>query len=146
MSSSSSQVSVTRRRLTTIGAFALAVATAATLATAPASAAPRPVQDYKGFIVSPARTQISFTYSPTGFVSGTRNQHEARSGLSIAKLSIAGSVCTHGTPADKARASEMIRTSSHTIASQLCRKFPQSISATARTYGLRNTHSNAHWG
>ena len=146
MSSSSSQVSVTRRRLTTTGAFALAVATAATLATAPASAAPRPVQDYKGFIVSPARTQISFTYSPTGFVAGTRNQHEARPGLSIVKLYIADYVFKHGTPADKARASEMIRTSSDAIASQLYRKYPQSISATARTYGLRNTHSNAHWG
>src|SRR5699024_11531058 len=77
MSSSSSQASVIRRRLATTGAFALAVATAATLATAPASAAPRPVQDPQGFIVSPARTQISFTYSPTGFVAGTRNQHRS---------------------------------------------------------------------
>src|SRR5699024_4522700 len=127
-------------------AFALAVATAATLATAPASAAPRPVQDPQGFIVSPARTQISFTYSPTGFVAGTRNQHEARPGPSTVKHDIADYVFKHGTPADKARASEMIRTSSDAIASQLYRKYPQSISSTARTYGLRNTHANAHWG
>lgn len=145
MSSSSSQASVTRR-LTTTGAVALAVATAATLATAPASAAPRPVQDSKGFIVSPARTQISFTYSPTGFVAGTRNQHEARPGLSIVKLYIADYVFTHGTPADKARASEMIRTSNDAIASQLYRKYPQSVSATARTYGRDFTVSANTWG
>lgn len=145
MSSSFSQASTTRR-LTTTGAVALAVTTATTLATAPASAAPRPVQDPQGSIVSPARTQISFTHSPTGFIAGTRNQHEARPGLSIVKLYIADYVFKHGTPADKARASEMIRTSSDAIASQLYRKYPQSIAATARTYGLRNTHSNAHWG
>ncbi|UJL48509.1 hypothetical protein FE382_00910 [Corynebacterium diphtheriae] len=62
MSPSSSQASTTRR-LTT-GTVALAVATAATLATAPAFTAPRPVQDPQGFIVSSARTQISFTHSP----------------------------------------------------------------------------------
>ncbi len=55
MSSSSSQASTTRR-LTTTGAVALAVDTAATLATAPAFAASRPVQDPRVFIVSPART------------------------------------------------------------------------------------------
>ena len=144
MSSSSSQDAVPRH-LTTTGAVALTVATAATLATAPASAAPRPVQDSKGFIVSPARTQISFTYSPTG-VAGTRNQHEARPGLSIVKLYIADYAYKHGTPADKARASEMIRTSNDAIASQLYRKYPQSVSATARTYGRDFTVSANTWG
>lgn len=60
MSLSSSQASIPRHPTT--GAVALAVATAATLATAPAFAALRPVQDPQGFIVSPALTQISFTH------------------------------------------------------------------------------------
>lgn len=117
------------------------------IAAAPtAAAAPRPVQNGNGHIIAPGRTQISFTYSPTGFVAGTPNQHEARPGLSIVKLYIADYVFKHGTPADKARASEMIRTSNDAIASDLHRKYPNAISATARAYGLRNTHSNAHWG
>ncbi|MCG7468275.1 hypothetical protein MHY13_09135 [Corynebacterium sp. ACRPE] len=62
MSSSSSQASTTRR-LTTTGAVALAVDTAATLATAPAFAASRPVQDPRVFIVSPARTLSSPEFS-----------------------------------------------------------------------------------
>ncbi|HAT6617201.1 hypothetical protein ACOJAM_06865 [Corynebacterium striatum] len=55
MGSPSSQAS-NARRLTTTGTVAL------TVATAPTFAAPRPVQDPRDFIVSPTRTQISFTH------------------------------------------------------------------------------------
>ncbi|WP_049151924.1 hypothetical protein [Corynebacterium striatum] len=65
MSSSPSQAPATRR-LTTTGAVALAVATAATLATAPVFAAPRPVQDSQGFFVFPAHARFSFPHSLKG--------------------------------------------------------------------------------
>ncbi|MCG7446584.1 hypothetical protein QP958_07880 [Corynebacterium marquesiae] len=67
MNSSSSQASTTRR-LTTTCAIALAVDTAATLATAPAFAAPHPVQDPLGFMVSPAGLISSGRGNPPMFL------------------------------------------------------------------------------
>ncbi|WJY67529.1 hypothetical protein [Corynebacterium auris] len=124
-------------------AIALLTAVLATAALAtPAQAAPFP--DRIG--QTPPRTAISFTHSPSGFQAGTPNQHEARSGLSIVKLYIADYVFDHGSSADQAAAVQMLRTSDDAIASALYARYPDSIAATARKYGLRNTHAGGSRG
>ncbi|SDS36218.1 hypothetical protein [Corynebacterium timonense] len=123
-----------------IAVLAMTVATVALAA--PAHAAPFP--DRIG--QTPPRTAISFTHSPSGFQAGSPNQHEARSGLSIVKLYIADYVFDHGSAADHAAAVQMLRTSDDGIATALYTRYPDSIAATARKYGLRTTHAGAAWG
>lgn len=129
-------------KIALIGAIA-----ATSVLTAPqALAAPFPVTDGSGSISAPGRTQVSLTHSFTGFHAGTANEHEARPGLSIVKLYIADYVNKNGSDADKAQALEMLRSSNDNIASSLYAKYPDSINATARDYGLGSTHGAAHWG
>lgn len=126
-------------------AACLATASLPTVATG-ALAAPQPRLNPQGSIEAPARTQISFKHTPTGFHVGTVNENEARPGLSIVKLYIADYVFKHGSPQDKAKATQMIRVSDDAIASELYGSYPDSINATAREYGLTNTQGAAHWG
>ncbi|MDO5030232.1 MAG: hypothetical protein Q4E11_06555 [Corynebacterium sp.] len=130
-------------RLGLTGVIAL---TGLPLAAGNAAAAPQPKLNGQGTIDAPARTQISFDYTPTGTHFGTANENEARPGLSIVKLYIADYVYKHGTEADKAKATQMIRYSDDNIASELYGRYPNSINATASEYGLSNTHGAAHWG
>lgn len=125
---------------------ALLAAASLPTATATALAAPQPRLNPQGVIEAPARTQISFNHTATGFHAGTANENEARPGLSIVKLYIADYVFKHGSPEDKAKATQMIRTSDDAIASELYGRYPDSINATARDYGLANTHGASHWG
>lgn len=111
-----------------------------------AAAAPQPKLTPQGTINAPGRTQISFTHTPTGVHYGTANEHESRPGLSIVKLYIADYVFKHGSEADKAKATQMIRYSDDNIARELYGRYPDSINATARAYGLGNTHGAGHWG
>ncbi|WP_259342741.1 hypothetical protein [Corynebacterium falsenii] len=134
-----------RRAATATATAALALSAGPALATT-ASAAPVPNLNPNGTINAPARTQISFEHTPTGFHAGTANEHESRPGLSIVKMYIADYVFAHGTPEEKAQATQMLRTSDDRIASQLYAKYPQSINETARAYGLNDTHGAAHWG
>lgn len=62
------------------------------------------------------------------------------------KLYIADYMFKHGSPENKAKATQMIRTSDDAIASELYGRYPDSINATARYYGLANTHGASHWG
>lgn len=118
---------------------------AAAVGVSPAHAAPVPLQQ-GGVIQAPARTQISFQHSPTGFHAGTANEHESRPALSIVKLYIADYVFRHGTADERAAAYDMLRTSNDATATRLYRKYPQSISDTAARYGLTDTHAASHWG
>ncbi|WKD60145.1 hypothetical protein CCICO_00410 [Corynebacterium ciconiae DSM 44920] len=136
---------VSRRVVAAVSTAVIASAAAPLLATS-AAAAPVPRTNPNGTISAPGRTQISFEHTLTGFHAGTANEHESRPGLSIVKMYIADYVFTHGTPEEKAQATQMLRTSDDRIASQLYAKYPQSINATASAYGLRDTHGAAHWG
>ncbi len=127
-------------------ATGLVFATSLTVFATTATAAPQPKLNPQGELDAPARTAISFTHTPTGYSVGTPNENEARPGLSIVKLYIADYVFKHGTPEDKAKATVMIQRSDDNIASELYSRYPDSINATARAYGLNNTHGAPHWG
>lgn len=129
-----------------LGLTGVIAVTSLPLAAGNVAAAPQPKLTPQGTIDAPGRTQISFTHTPTGAHYGTANENEARPGLSIVKLYIADYVFKHGTEADKAKATQMIRYSDDNIASELYGRYPDSINATAREYGLSNTHGAGHWG
>ncbi|WP_255468453.1 class A beta-lactamase-related serine hydrolase [Corynebacterium sp. LK29] len=129
-----------------MGLTGVIAVTSLPLAAGNVAAAPQPKLTPQGTIDAPGRTQISFTHTPSGTHYGTANENEARPGLSIVKLYIADYVFKHGTEADKAKATEMIRYSDDNIASELYGRYPDSINATAREYGLSNTHDAGHWG
>ncbi|MFE1537657.1 hypothetical protein ACFWIF_04610, partial [Corynebacterium bovis] len=59
---------------------------------------------------------------------------------------IADYVFTHGDPADRDAATQMLRFSDDATASRLYAKYPQSITDTAAAYGLTDTRAAAHWG
>lgn len=129
-----------------MGLTGVIAVTSLPLAAGNVAAAPQPKLTPQGTIDAPGRTQISFTHTPSGTHYGTANENEARPGLSIVKLYIADYVFKHGTEADKAKATEMVRYSDDNIASELYGRYPDSINATAREYGLSNTHGAGHWG
>lgn len=110
-----------------------------------AVAAPTPVLS-DGAITAPARTQISFDNTITGFHIGTSNENESRPALSLIKLYIAEYVVNNGDPNEIPTAQEMIRTSDDNLALHFYTKYPNSISDTAQKFGLTNTHAAAHWG
>lgn len=135
------------KQTATISMFAVTIASALLLTGAPAvSAAPIPKVGGDLVINAPGRTQISFQHSPTGIHAGTANEHQSRPGLSIVKMYIADYVFLHGTKSEKGAAYDMLRTSNDNTASWLYGKYPNSINATARAYGLRATFGAAHWG
>ncbi|MDH2455570.1 hypothetical protein QDW14_03635 [Corynebacterium bovis] len=111
-----------------------------------ALAAPQPALDPSGAVAAPPRTQITVEHTPTGFHAGTANEHESRPALSLVKMYIADYVFTHGDPADRDAATQMLRFSDDATASRLYAKYPQSITDTAAAYGLTDTRAAAHWG
>ena len=111
-----------------------------------ASAAPMPNVDQNGNISAPGRTQISFQSTVTGYHVGTANEHESRPGLSLVKMYIADYVFEHGSPEDRAKATQMLRFSDDNIASELYAKYPNSINDRAEKYHLADTHGDPHWG
>ncbi|WP_185739393.1 hypothetical protein [Corynebacterium bovis] len=102
-----------------------------------ALAAPQPALDPSGAVAAPPRTQITVEHTPTGFHAGTANEHESRPALSLVKMYIADYVFTHGEPADRDAATQMLRFSDDATASRLYAKYPQSIT---------DTRAAAHWG
>jgi hypothetical protein len=79
---------------------------------------------------------------------GTANAGESRPGLSIVKLYIADHALRHGdgSAADRALAERAVRASDDAAAARLYAKYPDSIDATAREYGLTSTSGHANWG
>lgn len=141
--------STTRRFRVLSGAVIAAAALFAPTVASPsgvASAAPVPNVDQNGTIAAPARTQISFQSTLTGHHAGTANEHESRPGLSLVKMYIADYVFEHGTPEDRAKATQMLRVSDDNIASELYAKYPDSINDRAGKYHLADTHGVPHWG
>ncbi|MDN8624636.1 MULTISPECIES: hypothetical protein [Corynebacterium] len=138
----------TRRLRVLSGAVIAAAALFAPTVASPsgASAAPVPNVDQDGNIAAPARTQISFHNTLTGHHVGTLNEHESRPGLSLVKMYIADYVFEHGSPEDRAKATQMLRFSDDNIASELYAKYPNSINDRAGKYHLADTHGAPHWG
>jgi hypothetical protein len=137
---------MSRRFTTAVVAVGLGGAVVAGAGAPAATAAPSPKVDGAGNITAPARTQISFEHSATGYHAGTGNEHESRPGLSIVKMYIADYVFAHGDDADKADATRMLQYSDDALASRLYEKYPESITATAGAYGLADTHDPGYWG
>lgn len=93
----------------------------------------------------PPRTQINLRYS-NGHVVETRNAHESRPAMSLAKLYLGMWVLQHGAPEDQGRVENMIRHSEDGTASYLDRKYPRAIPETIARYQLRETHYPGYWG
>lgn len=103
--------------------------------------------DYANFVENPTGSQISFTRLSDGFHSGSATERYPRPALSLIKLYIADYVLEHGTPEEREAALEMIRSSSDEQAEQLFEKYPDSIDAVAKRYGLWSTRASAEgWG
>lgn len=105
-----------------------------------------PNVDQNGNIAAPGRTQISFQSTLTGHHLGTANEDESRLGVSRVKMYIADYVFEHGTPGGQAKATQMLRFSDDSIASELYVKYPNSINDRAAEYHLADTHCAPHWG
>ncbi|WP_420098020.1 hypothetical protein [Corynebacterium sp.] len=92
------------------------------------------------------RTSIAVN-SPV-YNGGTANAKESRPGLSIVKLYIVDHALRHGdgSRADRDLAERAIRASDDAAAAQLYTKYPDSINATAREYGLSSTTGHQNWG
>ncbi|MDH6284335.1 hypothetical protein [Prescottella agglutinans] len=135
-----------RQSLYRVGVTGALAGAAVCAAASVATAAPVPVTDPGGHIAAPGRTAISFEHTPTGTHVGTGNEHESRPAESMVKLYIADYVFAHGTDGDKADATQMLRVSDDNIAARLYAKYPNSIDATAATFGLNDTRSAPHWG
>lgn len=93
-------------------------------------------------------TRTSIAVNSPIYNGGTANSGESRPGLSIVKLYIVDHALRHGdgSESDRALAERAIRASDDDAASQLYEKYPDSINATAREYGLGSTSGDAHWG
>lgn len=96
----------------------------------------------------PERTAITFTDTHTGITVGTAGHTEARPGLSTVKLYMADHVLLHGDGSDwdRERAEAMVRYSDDRAADELFAKYPESIDAPARDYGLTATVGAGYWG
>ena len=104
--------------------FAAAAALMAIVLGPPSAwAAPTPIPAPDGTVSAPARTQISFA-SLSGVRTGTANEHQSRTAMSIVKLYLAEHVVRLGDPADRDAAVEMIRSSDDGIAERLHAKYP----------------------
>lgn len=93
-----------------------------------------------------ARTSIAVN-SPV-YNGGTANAGESRPGLSIVKLYVADHALRHGdgSASDRNLAERSVRVSDDAAAATLYERYPDSINATAREYGLSATSGHEHWG
>lgn len=91
-------------------------------------------------------SQLSYFDLSNGARMGTANERYARPALSIIKLYIADYVIREGSMEDSYEALDMIANSSDAAASDLYEKYPDSITQTARHYGLQSTTAAEKWG
>lgn len=77
---------------------------------------------------------------------GSATEHQPRYALSLIKLYIATYVLERGSFEDKYVALDMIADSSDESAAQLFEKYPRSIDAIAKEYGLESTSAGEDWG
>lgn len=89
---------------------------------------------------------ITYYRIETGMHMGSATEHQPRYALSLIKLYIATYVLERGSFEDKYLALDMIADSSDESAAQLFEKYPRSIDAIAKEYGLESTSAGEDWG
>nr|WP_311520283.1 hypothetical protein [uncultured Corynebacterium sp.] len=89
---------------------------------------------------------ITYYRIETGMHMGSATEHQPRYALSLIKLYIATYVLDNGSFEDKYLALDMIADSSDESAAQLFEKYPRSIDAIAKEYGLESTSAGEDWG
>ncbi|MDO5032704.1 hypothetical protein [Corynebacterium sp.] len=105
------------------------------------------VEDSVGQILKAKKGQAMTYYRlHDGMHLGTVSEHDAGYALSLIKLYIATYVIEHGSFEDKYDALDMIASSSDVTAEKLFEKYPSSIDAIAREYGLEATKAGKTWG
>ncbi|MFH6889147.1 hypothetical protein [Corynebacterium aurimucosum] len=123
------------------------------------TAAPGPIAHKKGdpqlaavedsvgqFLKGDDEKSITYYRIETGMHMGSATEHQPRYALSLIKLYIATYVLERGSFEDKYVALDMIADSSDESAAQLFEKYPRSIDAIAKEYGLESTSAGEDWG
>lgn len=100
----------------------------------------------KDVVVDPYSSQLSYLNLMSGEHIATASERFACPALSLAKLYIADYVLEHGTPQQRAQALDMLKDSDDKAAEQLYARYPGSIDATAKKYGLKSTTAESRWG
>lgn len=105
------------------------------------------VEDTVGqFLKGDDEKSITYYRIETGMHMGSPTEHQPRYALSLIKLYIAAYVLEHGSFEDKYLALDMIADSSDESAGKLFEKYPRSIDAIAKDYGLDSTSAGEDWG
>ncbi|WP_293778276.1 hypothetical protein [uncultured Corynebacterium sp.] len=105
------------------------------------------VEDSVGqFLKGDDEKSITYYRIETGMHMGSPTEHQPRYALSLIKLYIATYVLDHGSFEDKYLALDMIADSSDESAGKLFEKYPRSIDAIAKEYGLDSTSAGEDWG
>ncbi|MDY6049859.1 MAG: hypothetical protein SPI77_04785 [Corynebacterium sp.] len=99
-----------------------------------------------GEIHPQVRTAMAFTYSPTGWHTGSANEHDPMAAVSLVKLYIADYVLEKGTAKDKQMAVEMLQTSNDMYADYLHALYPEAIRTTLAKYHLEDSIDTGYWG
>lgn len=105
-----------------------------------------PAIDKDDVIVDSLTSQLTYVNVDTGEHIGSSSERFSRSSLSLSKLYIADYVFEHGTKRDRAHAMMMVSSSSDMLADRLYSKYPDSITETAKKYGLESTQAEDRWG
>ena len=93
-----------------------------------------------------SQVEITYLRLSDGLRMATNSENQLMPGLSLVKLFIADYVLDHGSSSARKKITRMIRTSSDTLATELFKDYPESISVTAEKYGLSHTRSGQRWG
>lgn len=113
---------------------------------AQAGSLPRVELSALGEISTDERTEMAIAYAPVGLGYRTNGAESPLPALSLIKLYIAQYVAEHGSPEDVSRAAKMVSLSDDKLAEKLYEKFPDSVNAIARKYGLQETYGGRTWG
>ena len=105
------------------------------------------VEDTVGqFLKGDDEKSITYYRIETGMHMGSPTEHQPRYALSLIKLYLAAYVLEPGSFEDKYLALDMIADSSDESAGKLFEKYPRSIDAIAKDYGLDSTSAGEDWG
>ena len=97
------------------------------------------------FVANAKARELSY-YRMDGMRMGTDGERNAMPALSLIKLYLAKYVLDHGTLEDQYEALDMIADSSDVSASDLFKRYPESIDAVAEDYELESTRAGSEWG
>ncbi|MCQ9353352.1 hypothetical protein NQ015_09545 [Corynebacterium sp. 153RC1] len=121
-------------------------ATPAAVTTSPSNTPFAQAPALKKRTIDAEAAQATYLNLATGEHRGTYSERFARPALSLSKLYIADYVLKKGTKAQREQALVMLKNSDDAIAETLFNAYPNSITETAKTYGLASTFSEGRWG